>query len=611
MTSNESKVNIFKRALRGIGEIWRTVRFSLSRTRVAFRNWSRRLRKLRVDYVVMPIGGPLPERAGPPRSFIQRLLPLPPRPLSMEVLHRRFQLIAEAENVEGVIIILGGITAGIATLQSLRAAVKRLQDAGKDVVIYSPMLDLSHYFVAVSADRIVIPPSANFDVLGLHADAVFLKDALNNLGIKAEVIQISPYKTGFDNMSKSDMSAEYREQIEWILDETFGYIVDAIARGRDQTTGEVIDIINRAPYSAAEAQELGLVDDVAYEDSLAFLLAEKGVEMPANDVHQNEDKDSETKKKKRAKLASWPRASRVMLRHFRRPVKRYIGVVSIEGLITPGSSRKPPFTMPLPIPFMGSETAGDETVLQMIRRAERDRQLAALVIFINSPGGVHLSSDMMWRQIERFATKKPVVCIFGDVAASGGYYIAAPSTYIVAPELSITGSIGVYTAHISAQDLYKRLKINRVMVSRGERALLRNDAAPLDDSRREVLWDSISHAYDQFKKVVASGRGIELELLDDIGGGRVWTGRQALEHGLVDGHGDLVDALAKAAELAGLPMDKNHRIDAVNIYPQGRSYLLPMAYEQMDEIAASFSVNRMLDYFNRPLAMLPFNIRLW
>jgi protease-4 len=267
--------------------------------------------------------------------------------------------------------------------------------------------------------------------------------------------------------------------------------------------------------------------------------------------------------------------------------------------------------MPLPIPFMGSETAGDETVLQMIRRAERDRQLAALVIFINSPGGVHLSSDMMWRQIERFATKKPVVCVFGDVAASGGYYIAAPSTYIVAPELSITGSIGVYTAHISAQDLYKRLNINRVMVSRGERALLRNDAAPLDDSRREVLWDSISHAYDQFKKVVASGRGIELELLDEIGGGRVWTGRQALEHGLVDGHGDLVDALAKAAELAGLPMDKNHRIDAVNIYPQGRSYILPMAYEQVDEIAASFSVNRMLDYFNRPLAMLPFNIRLW
>jgi protease-4 len=529
----------------------------------------------------------------------------------MEVLHRRFQFIAEADNVKGVIIVLGGITAGIATLQSLRSAVKRLQDAGKDVVIYSPMLDLSHYFVAVSADRIVIPPSAFFDVLGLHADAVFLKDALNNLGIEAEVIQISPYKTGFDNMSKSDMSVEYREQIEWILDETFGYIVSAIATGRDKTTEEVIDIVNHAPYSAAEAQELGLVDDVAYEDMIAFLLAENSNDLQASETPLEGDKVRETKIKKRAKLASWPRASRVMLRHFRRPVREYVGVVSIEGLITPGPSRKPPFTMPLPIPFMGSETAGDETVLQMIRLAERDRQLAALVIFINSPGGVHLSSDMMWRQIERFATKKPVVCVFGDVAASGGYYIATPSTYIIAPELSITGSIGVYTAHVSTRDLYKRLNINRVMVSRGERSLLRSDAAPLDDDRREVLWDGISHAYNQFKKVVADGREIEMDQLDDISGGRIWTGRQALQHGLVDGHGDFIDALNKAAELAGLPLDANHRVDAVNIYPRGRSYLLPMAYEQMDEIAASFSVNRMLDYFNRPLAMLPFNIRFW
>lgn len=611
MTTKDKKPNIFKRAVRGIGGIWRTLRFSLSRARIASGNWTRRIRRLKVDYVVMPISGSLPERAGPPRSFLQRLLPLPPRPLSMEVLHRRFQYIADADNVKGVILVLGGITTGIATLQSLRSAVRRLQDAGKEVVIYSPMLDMSHYFVAVSADRIVIPPSANFDVLGLHADAVFFKDALTNVGIEAEVIQISPYKTGFDNMSKADMSAEYREQIEWILDETFGYIVSAIARGRDKTTEEVSDIVDHAPYSAAEALDLGLVDDVAYEDTLAFLLAEDSTNLRASETSVEENKGKETKTQKRAKLASWSPARRVMMRHFRRPVREYIGVVSIEGLITPGASRKPPFSMPIPIPFMGSETAGDESVLQMIRLAERDRQLAALVLFINSPGGVHLSSDMMWRQIERFATKKPVVCVFGDVAASGAYYIAAPSTHIVAPELSITGSIGVYTAHISAQDLFKRLNINRVMVSRGERALLRSDAAPLDDDRREVLWNGISHAYNQFKKVVAAGRGIELDQLDEISGGRVWTGRQALQHGLIDSHGDFIDALNKAAELAGLPLDENHRVDTANIYARGRSYVLPMAHEQLDEIAASFSVNRMLDYFNRPLAMLPFNIRFW
>ena len=207
MASEEKKPTFIKRTLGGIGTLWRSLKYGFARGRVAFGNWFRRIRKARLDYVVIRIGGSLPERAGPPRSFYQRFLPLPPRPMSMESLHRRFSMIADADNVGGVILILGGITAGIATLQSLRRSIKRLQDAGKEVVVYSPMLDLGHYFVAAAADRIVVPPSATFEVLGIHADAFFLKDALKNLGIEAEVVQISPYKTGFDNISKSEMSS--------------------------------------------------------------------------------------------------------------------------------------------------------------------------------------------------------------------------------------------------------------------------------------------------------------------------------------------------------------------------------------------------------------------
>ncbi|MFN2187274.1 MAG: signal peptide peptidase SppA, partial [Candidatus Promineifilaceae bacterium] len=294
----------------------------------------------------------------------------------------------------------------------------------------------------------------------------------------------------------------------------------------------------------------------------------------------------------------------------RRPLEKYIGVLSIEGMITPGVSRKPPFSIPLPIPFMGSETAGDESVLQLMRLAERDRQMAALVLYIDSPGGVHLSSDLIWRQIDRFSKKKPVVCVFGDVAASGGYYIGASATHIVAPELGITGSIGVYTAHVSARDLYEKLNIKRVVISRGQRSLLRSDVEPLDDEKREVLWNTISHVYDQFKTVVAKGRKKDIEQLEEVSGGRVWTGSQALNRGLVDSHGDMQDGLIIAAELAGLPIDEQHEVEAVNIYSRRDSYILPRAYEQVNDLTTSLSIDNILIYFNRPMTMLPFDIRI-
>ncbi|HET6447166.1 MAG TPA: signal peptide peptidase SppA [candidate division Zixibacteria bacterium] len=609
--NNKNKSNLFIRSIRKPGQLLRGIRFGVSRARVSYGNWMRRIRRLKLDYVVMQIGGSLPERAGPPRGFIQRRLPFPPRPLSMEIVHKRFQMLADADNVKGLIIILGGLSTGTATLESLRMAIERLKSAGKTVVVYSPMLDLGHYFVAVAADRIVVPPSSTFEVLGVHADSVFLKDALGSLGIQAEVVQISPYKTGFDNLGKSEMSDEYREQIEWILDDTYEQLVSAIALGRNKTIAEVKELIDGAPYTAAEAFEHGLVDNVTYEDSLAYLLHD---EVSTGSSEESSSKTSEkdesaVKDKKKAKLATWSRARRIMLAKYRRPLKKYIGVLTVEGMITPGPSRKPPIN--LPIPFMGSETAGDETVIQMLRLAERDSQMAALVLHIDSPGGVHLAADLMWRQVARLAKSKPVVCYFGNVAASGGYYVGAPATHIVAPGMTLTGSVGVYSAHISTGELYNRLGINRVLIGRGERALLRSDASPLDDDRRKILWDGIMNAYIQFKQVVADGRNLELDELDEICEGRIWTGRQALKHKLIDSQGDFIDALSKAAELANLPMDDDHRIEDINIYSQSHSYLLPRPFEQVDDLMATLDISQTLELYRHPLAMMPLDIRIW
>jgi protease-4 len=260
---------------------------------------------------------------------------------------------------------------------------------------------------------------------------------------------------------------------------------------------------------------------------------------------------------------------------------------------------------------MGNETAGDETVIQMLRLAERDSQMAALVLHIDSPGGVHLAADLMWRQVARLAKSKPVVCYFGNVAASGGYYVGAPATHIVAPGLTLTGSVGVYSAHISTGELFNRLGINRVLIGRGERALLRSDASPLDDDRRTIMWDGIMNAYSQFKQVVADGRNLEFDGLDEICEGRIWTGRQALKHKLIDSHGDFIDALSKAAELADLPVDDDHRIEDINIYAQSHSYLLPRPFEQVDDLMATLDIRQTLDLYRHPLAMMPLDIRIW
>jgi protease-4 len=534
----------------------------------------------------------------------------------METLHQMIQAISDADNVNGVVLVLRNLSTGIATLQSLRSAIGRLQAAGKEVVVFTPILDLAHYFVAVAADRIVIPPSAMFDVVGLHADAVFLKDALDRLGIQAEVVQISPYKAGFDTLSKSEMSPEYREQFDWILDDTFDLLLEAIAHGRGKSKVQVRELIDAAPYTAKVALESGLVDDVAYEDSLAYLLADNGgsESEESSDITKTEslvdDKNAEAIKPK-AKMATWSRARRIMLERYRRRLKHTIGVISIEGAITPGPSRQPPINLPIPFPYVGSSTAGEETVVQQLRLAERDKRIAAVILHIDSPGGAHIASDLIWRQVFTIAKKKPIVCFFGNVAASGGYYLSAPSAHIVAHESSITGSIGVYSAHISSSDLYHKLGINRVILSRGERALLHSDAFPLSDDEREILWEGIVNVYDQFKQVVTDGRDLERDQLDQIGGGRVWTGRQALDHGLIDSHGDFIAAVEKAAELAKLPIDDDHRVEVINIYPRARSYLLPGPFEPVQELIDSYSLDQLIELYSRPALIMPFEIKVW
>ena len=590
---------------------------SLDTLGVDWRNLLRRLRRAHVDYVVLPIGGPLPERAAPPRGFIERRLPLPPDPFSLQHLNNRLRMVAEADNVHGVVFVFRGFSAGLATLQNFRTAVARLRAAGKDAIVYTPYLDLPHYYAATAAARIIAPPGAQFDVLGLYTEVTFLKDALARVGVQADVVQISPYKTAFDRFSQADITPEYRAQLEWLLDDQYDMLTADMAAGRSLNQIELRQWIDRAPLSVEEARDAGLIDWVAYDDQLATLIgqarADDQTALASPPVATAETNAPPAAKASvappRAKLKSWGRAWDMLREKPRRHTRRYVGVLSLEGLISMGPSWRPPID--LPIPFVGGESAGEQTLVTMLRRLETLDDLAALVLHVDSGGGSALASALIGRQLELLAAKRPVVVYMGNVAASGGYYVAAPATYIMSQTGTTTGSIGVITAKVSAAGLYDQLAVKRVSLARGEHAGLYRDTDPMTAEERAIFLRTIHETYDEFIAIVARGRKLSPEAVDAVGGGRVWTGRQARERGLVDGHGDFLDAIKKAAELAALPVDDVYAISVVNFTPRTSQYTVyPNGSARLAEEAARLLSGETLRALaGRPLLLIPYELR--
>lgn len=615
--------------MRELRQLWQATVDGWRRSRIALRNWLREMRGVELDYIVMSVGGSLPERAAPPRSFLERQLPLPSPPLSLEVLNRRLQAIADAGNVRGVIFIFRGFNTGLATLQSLRQSIQRLQAAEKEVVVFTPYLDVGHYYVATAADRIVIPPSTDFDVLGLRIEAVFLKDTLEQIGIHPDVVQISPYKTGANLIGESNMTTEQREQLNWLLDEQFDIVTAAMAEGRGKSQVEIQQLIDQAPLLAEAAVAAGLVDDLAYEDELPALLAkrqkrekrEERKERETDGITEATETETmamppgpagdEQQEKDEARIVTWRKGSNLLLQKYRRRTKDFIGVVSLEGSIIMGPSRQPPID--LPIPIIGGAMAGEQTLVKMLRRAEEMDNMAALIFHVDSPGGSSLASDLIGREIERLNRRKPVLVYMGNVAASGGYYVSAPASHIMSQPATLTGSIGVWMARISTGGLFDRLSLNRASLKRGHRADLYSDEDPMTEQERQIFWEMIVNTYQKFKQVVANGRQIPFDELEPVCQGKVWSGRQALAARLVDSHGDFVDAVHKAAEMAGLPTGDDYAIRVVNIHAKDEGYAPPKPFEAaaigVADIGRWLLGDPLQQLGRQPLLLMPFDVR--
>ncbi len=549
-----------KRVRRFIGFInpFRTI----SRLVLALRNWRRRRFK-KLDYVMFSLPSKLPafpER----RNWIQRRV-LGDPPLSLMELEWTFERLGDDPRVKGVILYLRGLEMSLADAQTLRDIILRLRERDKRVVCFAQNYSLLSYYVASAADDIILQEGGWLVIPGLYRNMTFIRDALEAVGLQADGVAISPYKSANDLLTRSDISPEVREQMNWLLDSQYSQIVGGIAKDRDVTPEAVHEMIDGALCMDADALEAGYVDVVCNEEKLAKTL---GAEH----------------------LVPWDKAVKVLIEKWRDKPEKYVVVLPVSGMMVEGESRKPP--VDIPIPVLGEERMGSITVVQQVRNLMQDERAAAVVLYIDSGGGSAAASEAMASALDELAKDRPLVVYMNGVAASGGYYIATPAHWIVAQPGTITGSIGVLTLKLVNSEMLKKIRFNAVEFLRGANASMFSPSAPFTNEQRLQMQQAIRHSYKQFVGRVAYSRKMKVDAVDAAGGGRVWTGEQAIGLDLVDQLGGLYEAVEKARRLADLPDES-----PVAVFKSKGRPLAPQLAEQTNPAAA-------LQYMRENLEMI-------
>ncbi len=559
--SHEKSIGqIVKTFIEAIGKIIGVLVTGVRRLGIWLANQRRRLLRGRLpDYVVFELTESISERA-PIEPLFYQFIPGRRPAMSLESLSEAFRKVAGDADICGIVLIVRGPSLSLTQAQSMAALFDRFRhwdetlnrgencpddstpDA-KTITVHLEQISMATYVMAAAADRIVVTPLTTWDVFGFRAAPTFLKDTFARFGIEFDVVKIAPWKTAGDTLSRSSMSDEQRAQLTWLLDSLYDEAVASISQGRGIDPGDVEALIDHAPITAHEAELCGLVDEIGYEDELPLLLGSPEAE--------DQDGGQGKSEKEPAKLGHYNETRFLLYRRLQPRYPKTIGVLNLQGAIVPGTSRHSPF----PLPITGENTIGSATVQQQLRAAREDESLAAVVLHVDSPGGSALASDLIWRELNLLEQTKPLIVYMGGVAASGGYYIAAPGRKIVAQRSTLTGSIGVIVTKPVTQGLYDKLDANTDSVQRGDNADLYTTNAAWTSEQYETVEAGVRHFYSAFKQRVADGRSLEFDSLDEICNGRVWTGAQAQQHGLVDELGDFEVALALACEAADLPID--------------------------------------------------------
>ena len=430
--------------------------------------------------------------------------------------------------------------------EELRDAIADFRTSGKPVYAYVELGLNKEYYIAIACDKIYVAPPGELFINGLAADVMFFRGSLDKLGIYPDIFQIGKYKSAGDMFTQKEMTEAHREYINSLLDDLFGRYVNAIAQARHKTPDEVQALIDNAPYNAAKAKEAGLIDEAAYRDdvekqiksSLGYKEADTFTPVRGSEYRDVSPESLGLNKGER------------------------IAVIYASGDIGSGSSQNSP---------SGDQSIGSDTVSKALNDAAGDKTIKAIVLRVDSPGGSGLASDIIWHAVEAANQKKPVVVSMSDVAASGGYYISAAASKIIAQPSTITGSIGVVAGKPVMRGFYDWLCISNEYVLRGKTAGMFRETEKFSDEERAKFEEWIKNTYyDDFIPKVAKGRKKDAQSIDSVGQGRVWTGSQAKERGLVDEFGGLDRAIEAAKELAKIPANKG--VERV-IFPYPQTFL--------------------------------------
>jgi protease-4 len=426
------------------------------------------------------------------------------------------------------------------TVQEIRDAVIDFKESGKPVVAHIEFGMGQAYYLATACDEIFMSPTSPLMLVGVASYELFFRGTLDKVGIEADMLAAGDYKTAINTYTESAFTPEHREVSEALSRDFYEQLVDGIAEGRQMTRPRVREVIDQGPFVAADAVSLGLVDDLLYEDELLARLSS----------------DDETVK---VDFATYRRVEPQSLGLDTGP---RIAVVYAEGTINFGSST---------IDFPGSgQMVGSRTMTDAIREARDDPSIRAIVLRIDSPGGAATAADIIWRELSLAREQKPLVVSMAGVAASGGYYIAAPAHAIVAQPGTLTGSIGVFSGKLAAAGAFDKIGVGIEGVTHGEQADIFSPVDRFSDTARVAMQAQVDDVYERFLQVVAEGRAMSRDEVHAVAQGRVWTGRQALARGLVDELGGLRRAVVLAQVRAGI--DAEDEVTLVP-YPGPRSFV--------------------------------------
>jgi len=465
-----------------------------------------------------------------------------PPPSLLSILNRLKEA-KDDDRVQAVIIDMQNATFGAGQIEELNTALRTLKDAKKPVYIHADTLTTWTYAASVGASNVSLVPTGDLWLTGIYGEMLFLRGALEKLGMTPDFERCGAYKSAAETFMRTEPSPENEAMSKWLYDGLYDGLVKVLAESRNMTPDKMRDLINKGPYSAEDALKAGLIDSVKHrQDFIADIRKKFGADVKVKRDY-GVDKDSEMPGDNFFAMFEF------MMKMLNPDKKVYknptIAIVYVDGAINTGTAK--------PSLFGGSEGAFSTTIRKALDKAANEPAVKAVVLRVDSPGGSALASEIILDATRRVAAVKPLVVSMGNVAGSGGYYVTCASDTIFADRMTITSSIGVLGGKVVTTGMWDKLGVNWHPVKRGDMAAMMSTATPFSESERAKIRHYMESIYEVFKGHVVEARGSKLKKpIDEVAAGRVFTGEQALELGLVDRIGGLKDAIAFASQKAGV-----------------------------------------------------------